>query len=253
MRRLPRPLLPFAWTVLLLSLATHPARAQGGRAELMVLVTDSLGRPVRGAAVEVGGAAPPVLSDSMGAAYFGDLSAGDRIVSVRHPAYGEDAAVLRLPPASLVRWPVVLTSRAIALDTLQVVGERRTAFLQASGFYERRRQGMGRHVTREELERIPAMDLGPVFERMQGFRVEYGGAPGLPFVLRSGRGRRTIGESDCEPVVRIDGVRADRERLALLSPRDVEAIEGYPSAATAPAEFASGLGACGVVLVWLRR
>ena len=252
MHLFPRLLLPVASAVILLLVGTGRAVAQAGLAELRVVVTDTLAQPIAGAQVVVSGVAGPATSDSAGVAVATGIPFGTRIIAIRHPAYQEERAVLQLASPEPLQMSVVMAPAAMTLDTLLVVGERRVAALDRNGFYERRKQGLGKYFTRDAIERTPSGDLGPIFRQVLGFRVDY--APtGGSFRLRSSRGAISLRSSVCEPFIRIDGVPADMEQLSTLSPQHVEAIEAYPSVGAVPPQYANGLNPCGVVLVWLRR
>lgn len=237
-----------------LLLAAGESAAQTSRAQLRVLVSDTLGRPVANAQVTVNGVGAPARTDSTGTALVGDIPLGTRMITVWRLGFGEERAVLQFPQAATYRLPVVLTPRALALDSLLVEGERYVRTLERNGFYKRRRQGLGSFVSGERMEAIAAAspDLRRAFQLMPGFQV-IPGRFGSSFVLNTGRGDTSMQQSGCMPAVVIDGRRADMEELASLPPQHVEAIEAYRGPAGAPVEYSFGESLCGLVLVWLKK
>ncbi len=229
-----------------------PLQGQG-RAQLTVILTDTLARPVSGVRVGVNGMGLSEPSDSTGVVQIVGIPLGSRMVSIDHPGYQHEDALVQFPSANNFRLRVTLTPSPVALDTLNVVGRRFNLGLHQNGYYRREREGLGRFVPRDRLEEIGrgAPDLGVAFDQVLGIRVDRGPATG--FVLRSSRGSGSLESGACTPAIRIDGIRSDSEQLASLTPSMVEAIEVYPSAGSVPGEYGDMDTTCGLVLVWLRR
>lgn len=227
-----------------------PVHAQG-RAQLTVFLTDTMARPVAGVRVGVNGLGLSEPSDSTGVVRIAGIPLGSRMVSIDHPGYRHEDALVQFPSPNNFRLRVTLTPAPIALDTLTVQGRRFSVALHQNGFYRREREGLGRFIGPETLEvtHRASPDLAPVFDGVAGFRVDRGASGG--FVLRSSRGAGLQGS--CTPAIRIDGVRADSEQLEALPPSAVQAIEVYTSAGTVPGEYGEMDTTCGLVLVWLRR
>jgi hypothetical protein len=228
-----------------------PAQAQE-RAQLTVILTDTLARPVVGVRVAVNGLGLSEPSDSSGVVQITGIPLGSRMVSIDHPGYRHEDALVQFPSANNFRLRVTLTPSSIALDTIKVGGRRFNLALHQNGFYRREREGLGRFMGREKLDEIVrgSPDLAPAFDQMLGIRVDR--APSTGFVLRSSRGAASF-SGLCTPAVRIDGLRADSEQLSMLSPSMVEAIEVFASPGTVPGEYGDMDTTCGLVLVWLRR
>ncbi|HLL46082.1 MAG TPA: carboxypeptidase-like regulatory domain-containing protein [Longimicrobiaceae bacterium] len=248
------PRLPHALAALLLAaLALLPAAAQGqggSTARLSVVVVDSASRPVAGTRVQVGGAPAAAWSDSAGVAVVVRIPAGSRLVQIQRTGYVPEKAVIRFDPGADLRIQVTLTATPFTLDTLQVVAWRQRAALARAGFYKRQQQGQGSFLTRSDLAELETFssDLGFALGRLRGFRVDRGAGGRLAVV--STRGAASL-EGGCTPRVYVDGIPADMELLGNLQPGEVEAVEGYSGAGTAPGEYA-GSSTCGVILVWTR-
>lgn len=228
-----------------------PVHAQG-RAQLTVILTDTMARPVAGVRVGVNGLGLSDPSDSTGTVLVTGIPLGSRMVSIDHPGYRHEDALVQFPSANNFRLRVTLTPAPITLDTLNVTGRRFNVALHQNGFYRREREGLGRFMGREKLDEINrgSPDLSTAFDQMLGIRVDRG--PSSGFVLRSSRGAGNLAGT-CTPAIRIDGIRADSEQLASLTPSMVEAIEVYASAGSVPGEYGDMETTCGLVLVWLRR
>ncbi|HEX8394539.1 MAG TPA: TonB-dependent receptor [Longimicrobium sp.] len=229
------------------------AAAQGERAQLTVLIGDTLNQPVVGARVAISGVTVTGITDSTGIAVIPGVPLGSRLVIMQHPGFAREEALVEFPTAANYGLRVRMTPAAIVLDTVTATAKRFNLALHQNGFYERQRQGLGRYMTSEELDEInrSSQDLSRAFDRMPGFRVDRG-TVGVPFVLRSVRGGGGL-EGNCVPGVRVDGMPADMELLATLSPSQVEAIEVYPSPASVPAEYNDAGSHCGMVIIWTRR
>lgn len=228
-----------------------PVQAQE-RAQLTVILTDTLARPVAGVRVAMNGIGLSEPSDSMGVVQITGIPLGSRMVSIDHPGYRHEDALVQFPSANNFRLRVTLTPAPIALDTINVVGRRFNLALHQNGYYRREREGLGRFMGREKLDVVNrgSPDLSSAFDQMLGIRVDRG--PSTGFVVRSSRGAGNF-SGLCIPAIRIDGIRADSEQLASLTPSMVEAIEVYASAGTVPGEYGDMETTCGLILVWLRR
>lgn len=234
--------------------AVSSAAAQDQRAQLTVIVADTLDAPVPGVRVAVNGVTGVVTSDSSGVAVVSEIPLGTRMVSVEHPSYRTESAVVQFPSANHFRLRIALTPTGVPLDTVTVTGRREVAMLHVNGFYRRQREGMGSYVTRETLDELDraSPDLSTAFMRMLGFRVERN-AYGLPFIVKSSRGEQSLSMGECFPSVRVNGMMSDMEELSRIRPGIVEAIEAYANANAAPAEYSDAGAVCGLILVWLRR
>jgi hypothetical protein len=234
-------------------LAGVPAHAQVRPARLDVAVADSLDRPVPGARIVVSGSPGPGIADSTGNATVQPIAPGSRLVSIRHPGFREERALLDFAPGATIAIRVVLTPEPLALDTVVATAERFVLRLHHNGFYKRRQQGLGKFLDRQDVARAERMggSLCPLFYRIPGFSVAPSSV-GVRCVVQSRRGPDSLGSGACQPAVYIDGMPADMDQLAMLPPEHVEAIEAYAGAAEAPAEYGGSSG-CGVIVIWLRR
>ena len=246
------PRIPFALAfALALALALpSTAPAQTGTARISVQLVDTTGRPVPGGQVRVSGVPAPVFSDSAGRAEVRGIPAGSRLVTFAATGFGTERALIRFDPGAAI--PARVTLRpAIALDTLNVLAARRAQALARAGFFERQRVGLGRFITRAQIDSAGAFgpDLAPVLRGVRGFTVDY--LPNGRMTLTARRGMDSL-QGRCAPAIFVDDLESDLEVLGNLTPGEVEAIEAYPDAATTPQQYNRCTG-CGAIVVWTRR
>ncbi len=169
---------------------------------------------------------------------------------------------------------IELVVQPVALDPVEVSAERRTAQLQANGFFERRKYGAGTFLTRQEIEARSGQSLEPssLLRRIPSIHLER--APSGPgYAVKTGRGR-------CYSQVYLDGILISGERTIVFRPGraghsqvqtqvsgvnidqlislpNIEAVEWYPGPAGLPPQFnrtggADGGPSCGTLVIWTR-
>lgn len=157
------------------------------------------------------------------------------------------SAPLQLAPGAPVEYPLRLIAVSPELlDTLIVEGRPVPAHL--SPFYRRRNYGLGRFLTRDEIDRTRAADVSGVVRRLMVLDV--GSDPG------DGGGRR-VGSTRfgrmCPAAVYVNGTFAGMSGevdIDHIVPLDaVEAVELY-RASEIPLDFTAR--GCGLVSVWSR-
>ncbi len=140
-----------------------------------------------------------------------------------------------------LRVSVEMAQEALELEPLLVITRARSRALQANGFYDRRRRGLGYHITRDEAALANAFRVSDAFRGMAGIQVSPGARMGQRGIIRLRTG--------CMADVYLDGTRTVTPFPVddLLAPADIEAVEVY-RASEVPAQF--GFSNCGVVLIW---
>jgi hypothetical protein len=219
--------------------AARPAyalqRVDGGAA-VHGYVTDQFGQPVGGAEVAAAmpGGVAAVRTDEAGSYRLDALSRESARLELRvrrlgylpltaavptadAPMLARDFEMLRLPPAldpALVERPD---------------GELRADF----GTFLRRRGGGASSLDRAAIDRLAPVTVSEVVRALPGFREPAAGCTARVFV-------------DDVPYTPVDGVDD-------FDPEQLEAVEGYASGIAVPAALGTAAGACGVVVLWLRR
>ncbi len=119
-------------------------------------------------------------------------------------------------------------------------------------YRHRLENGMGRYLTRDDIERRNPSFVTDMLTEIPGVRLSSAGT-GARRIVRMGR-------SNCPSQIFVDGVLMNPEGYGtavtiddVVSPHDVEAIEVYAGLSSIPAEFLNPNSHCGVVAIWTRR
>ncbi|MEO7713759.1 MAG: carboxypeptidase regulatory-like domain-containing protein [Gemmatimonadaceae bacterium] len=222
------------------------ARAGDVRLSGIVLTAEG-GRPIVGAQVNMVSGSR-ARTNERGEFTLPDAPAGTRTLEVRALSfYPERRAVDVLSDGPPIR--VALSTLKAVLDTVKVTASRPVDRMR-SGFLERRRSGVGRFLTKEDISLRHPIVTSDLFRTMSGIRVQYDGDRFDSRILMRG----AIDEW-CAPVIYIDGrqmntLSAD-EIDTWMRPKDIVGIEVYAGAGM-PAQFEQGMSACGSIVIWTR-
>lgn len=263
-----RRLLAATMVLLGLSLTNDLAarQTQGGPARVVGRVVDHQnGRPVTGAAVLVEGESRAITDDT-GWFAVDAVPPGEREVTIEMLGYTTRTESISLSAGRSHQLSITLARQPIRLAPVEVT--IRSATLEASGFYERERSGMGAHIDRPEIERRRPRLLTDLLRVVPGLRVIYIEAGRRHVRVNRGSSndiaafdpRQALALPGCEPDLYLDG-RLYRERIPsdgtqnkvdgydIVEPEIIEGIEVY-AGSNAPLQYQN---ACGVILVWTRR
>lgn len=203
--------------------------------------------PIAEGAVDTTAVAPPggrlepmeVLSDSSGAFRWPRVQPGRYQLEVTALGYQALEREVQIQGAPPVEVRIELTPEALSLEPVVVV-LLRSARLHATGFYQRRDQGAGRFMDREEIERRSGSRVTDLLRGMAGVQIQPTRAGQVPqVVLRGG----------CRPDIVIDGMNLGPNLSPddILTPGDLEGIEVH-SGISAPAGLSRG--GCGMLVFW---
>lgn len=242
---------PPALALLALSIALGAPRASDAQStpwQLVARIEGPDGTPLPDAQVQT--ASGTSRSDVQGLVRLSATRRDTLSLLVRHVGFVPTAVTLRAEHLRGDTVVVVLEPTTQALDAVRVEERDRRSPLGAAGFEERRARGIGRFVTRAELERLPSMRLSDALRGTRGVvLVRVPSGYGVRFSAYSGRQRR------CIPEIWVDGARARGLELDDLAASTVIGLELYPSSATVPFQFSSGgtgTERCGTIVVWTR-
>jgi hypothetical protein len=247
MHHRPRQLLTLATVGILASAGGRAANAQT-HATLSGLVRDSAGTPVVGADVAIVALKLLVHTDDRGRFLLTKVAPGDLELSVRRLGFQPTTIQLTVASASSDSVEVVLEPQVAILSGVEVSERDMRKMLWIEDFYRRRVSGMGKYVTRDEIEARHAVRLSDAVRNV----------PGIVFVrTRGGNGIRFASapttRRDCVPQIFMDGVRMANIELDEISARDVEGVELYHGPSTTPMRFSQGaLSSCGTIVIWTR-
>lgn len=138
--------------------------------------------------------------------------------------------------------------RRTVLDTVKITAARYDS--SRAEFEERRRGGVGRYLTAEDLKRHNVAYTSEVFRSVPGVRLQPVSG-GRTMLLQRG-----IFAAECSPSVFIDGQylsdAIDTDAIDnIITPSLLLGIEIY-AAGTAPAQYQRGLSGCGSILFWTK-
>ena len=227
-------------------------------------VVDEAGNALAGVAVGLFGPDRDLVVSS--------VSADDGSFSITAPAAGAwtvhftragyrsvSGGPYELDPDEPVEATVVLHRAPRALPGIEAEVEGESRRLRLAGFYERRSEGFGRFMDRDQIERRGAVRMVDLLDPLPNITVDRGFGLTGPEQVRNppiwfGRaGQR------CVPALWIDGTLVRNGGFAaeplrpddFLWPLDVEGIEFYGGPAQVPIEFSRSAG-CAVLVVWTR-
>jgi len=235
------------------------------------VLRDAAGRPLAGAAVRLDALAA-VQTDAQGRFRFRSVTAGEHRVGVTHASIGSREVAVRLPgnAAELELRAGAGAGAALSASVQRVVqlagigarAQARRAGLDAQGFYDRQKMGIGVFLTDERLQRVTGGKISNVLRSVPGVSVStVGGLQRKSFAM----GRRgTTGISianACWMDVYLDGALVagvDLGETGSMSLDDLplaqaEAVEVYRGASEIPPAYRGSTSACGVILIWTRR
>jgi hypothetical protein len=230
-----------------------------------LVLTDVNGRPVADAEVALPSLRQNVFTDSAGRFRISGIPEGTHVVAVRRVGFKPSDVPISFAPNQRIERSLLLSS-VQTLDTVQV--EARSAI---ASFDENRKRGLGKFITRAELEKQEGRQMAEVLAQLPGVEIHYTNR--IAAVTSSRRGRVTYRQVDpenprstmqvrafCYPQVYLDHSLVYRGEpteppfdINSLLPSNIEAVEFYGSTAQAPSRYSTGVATCGVLVIHLRR
>lgn len=215
-----------------------------------VVYADSTRTPLADAEVTLPELALSTRSNERGIFRIADVPAGTHALVVRKVGFGALETMLPFTGSTLQR--EVFLTRTTILDSVKVLAQRPVI----RDFEEHRKIGMGKFITRTQLESREGRRLGELLSTLAGVHIT-GKAPSA--YVAGSRGPRSISGGSCLANVYLDrmlmyGRRGDPPfDVNSVPPEEIEAIEYYASAAVTPMEYSTLNSTCGVIVIWTRR
>jgi hypothetical protein len=226
------------------------------RARLLGVYDADSGQPIEGVEVVDALYHASSLTSKTGTVALFFLPDSGSLIRIQKIGYQPTTMVVAISPADTVPITVLLSRVAQALPTVVSKETGRKFFspgLQA--FETRRRLGVGRFITDEELRKSDNRKMTEVL-RSAGVTVQCG-KRGPPCFAVSNRqsGKTALSIGSCGFDLYLDGAHlADSERdVDKMQVEDYGGIEIYSGAATIPAEYNMTGSSCGVILLWTRE
>lgn len=236
------------------------AHAQETTRLLVTVVDDSTEAPVAGAVVAVANGDAQATSGADGLARL-DLPADIYVLNASAEGYDPVTFTVAVSGAEMPG-VVGLVPAARALGEVVATAERPRRDLDRVGFYERRAEGRGAYLDREELDLKGQGQLAAALIGMPGVTVqrwkETSGLLGTRLVAVSSRGGMgpdgLRSAAPCPMTVYQDGVKVGGDQDFDLTQHGTEGLAGievYAGPATVPMEYKQ-FTPCGVILLWTR-
>lgn len=202
------------------------------------------GQPFAGARVVVEDR-PEQRTGADGRFVIRDVVAGTKQVSIFAVGMSPGAIVVDVPvqDTALVNYEL---QKVVSLPGVNVSESSVRQHLFAE-YEDRKKQGFGHYRDSTEIGRYAG--LAAAFSSIPGtiVRSKNGRAQGVYFMKASGQ---------CEAMYLLDGLRADRDQVADLTPDGVAAVEVYERATMVPSSISGKLplgSSCGAVVIWTKR
>lgn len=239
--------------LLALGVTLAPARAypqafQEQTSIVLAYVTDTAGKPLAGAEVQIVGTSVRGNTDDAGRVALLAVPIGKATLRIRRLGFAESTIQISVTPGAtqdvrprLAAVPADLKKVVVRASHLKPERYARTG--RFDEFYRRRSTGSGTFLTREDIDARQAQRPEDLVRMATGVRIRYRGM--VPYIqfLR------------CDQInVYIDGIRQHdgvRDYLS-LSPLAIEAMEIYHGLASTPPEFSPRPSDCGAIVVWTR-
>jgi TonB family protein len=228
---------------------TLAQRGEVGTGGIRGVVRDSIGHPVVGAQITIGGTSLAAETDDNGEFVLAKAAPGELSLRIRRIGYRPDTLRVAVLAGETVPADFTLARIAVELDPLVIQG-RRNLTGRLAGFYERLSRSAGGHfLSREQIERRNPMNMTDLFRMVPGARVE---SRGFGRTVVRFRGARN------PPLVWLDGtpLYAGEFDLDSVDPRSFEGVEIYAGPASVPAEFLGNRGISstgGTIILWTRE
>lgn len=218
--------------------------------DLVGIVRETSGKAIAGAVIEIG--VVSARTDSLGRFRIQATRRDSLTLVVRRLGFVPVSAFLTAPELQGDTLLVLMDANAQMLESVSVKARDLRSALGYGSFEERRAQGLGVYVTREEIVKRNTLRLSDVVRMQRGVHLVRlsNGVYGVRFTAFEGRQR------SCAPEIWVDGQRLRGMEIDDVPANTVEAIELYRSTTTTPFQFTVADGAsgprCGTIVIWSR-
>jgi hypothetical protein len=191
-------------------------------------------------------AARSVRTDSAGFFLLAAIPYGPTDIGFRRLSFEPVILTITIPPSDTTEVKVTLGVAAQQLTGV-VVEAHPDQLRRLVAFENRRRQGVGHFITRDQIEKRNPLMLSDMVRTIPGT------------ILIRDAGRTTlrfsrVARNNCPPQFFVDGVQVSGFNIDDMPAGDIEGVELYAGAAGLPPEYnrVTGTGICGTVIIWTR-
>lgn len=237
-----------ATAALALALALSPAWLVAQRAGTLTgTVQDADGIPITGVTLAVSGTRSTATTDADGHFRLQNVAAGRLIIQARRLGFRPNETSVQLDGGATLDLSLTLERVVPTLEPVHVEGQRDEMSARLAGFYMRRDKGVGRFITRADIDRRSPFRTTDLLRSIPGVRVR---------MVDSFRSVLYFRGASCAPLIFLDGAPAAAGYFDpdLISPGSIEGIEVYSGPSTVPPQFIHSRrqGSCGVIVIWSR-
>ena len=224
---------------------SSPLRAQATRPRSVIdgMVSDSSLVALGEATISLLGSRLRVTTGESGRFRINAVPAGQYILVVHRVGYVPVSSAVQIGEGDTLRLSFALNRIVTPLDTMVVTAKRTLDRL--SGFEERRKFGLGRFVTVDDIERRSAIYVSDILRAMPDITV-----------IETLRGETAYNTrtSHCQFQFVLDEVLlpTPTDLHLLPSVHDIAGIEVYYGPATIPLQYKSANSGCGVIIIWTK-
>jgi hypothetical protein len=242
--------------LLTLSGTAHAAVAQPDSARLRAragiidgVVSDTALVPLEGAAVSILGSELRVSTRENGRFRMLGLPQGEYVLLVRRLGYEGATTKVLVEPEEVTRLSFALSPVVTKLAAMEITS--RGVSQRMTEFYQRRDEGIGHFITREEIVKHNPVTTFDLLRSIPSIRVSDIGDKGLA--------RLSSTRSNCTPQIMLNGLPI--APAFVPTPTELAGIEVYSGPATFPLQFkrpgraagapaANGEPSCALILLW---
>jgi hypothetical protein len=217
------------------------------------VVKDTGNAPISGADVSISTRRVQARTTDDGRFFFTRMYPGVVEVTIRRIGYEPAKARATLLEGRVAVIEVLLLARPAELEKIDVSSRARQR-TGLEGFHQRREQGLGTYVTREEIEKRNATAVSDMLRAVPGIRMISIRGNSSARGVRFSNSHNSIRSRDCPPMLWIDGQAAPGLEVDDVVLPDIEGIELYNGPSTTPMQFSQQQkdNTCGTIVIWSR-
>lgn len=224
------------------------ADAQQPRGVVAGMVSDSGGRPVAGASVDVVDTDIRAMTNTAGRYVLPEVWPGRTAVRVRRVGFAPEILNIAVASGDTTRADFMLGAVATLAKTQVTANANRGKMAE---FNERRSRGVGLYVTRADIERRQPASMSEMLRNLPGVSVSQRSDAG-PKPVHMDRSAASSKSGVCHVQLYVDGLPYPDGSVDDFPPETVEGVEIFRGASEIPASFRTRDAGCGLISVWTR-
>jgi hypothetical protein len=244
-----RILAPLLAAALAQWVAGSPALGQEPTSILHVTVrTAGSDAPLVRAQVSVEGLGIGGVTDHRGSLRLPGIPGGTQTIVVRSVGFQTQRQEVRVAGAAVYPVAFAMMLRAVELPEVRARARSGVRRLANAGFYDRQAQGLGRFITREDIDARRARMLSDMLRTVPGVHLSGTRSSDSHASMR----RSLMPNRRCPIQYYMDGIPAHALNIDDIPARDVEGVEIYSGVSQIPPQFNRRTAMCGVIAIWTR-